>query len=69
MLRLFQVEFVPKIVGNTSYPDPLPPLKPLDLQADQVQPVWISVTVPKDAKMYHLESSFLVRRSLARSRK
>jgi hypothetical protein len=49
-LRLFQVGFVPKIVGDASYPDPLPPLKPLDLQANQAQPVWISVTVPKDAK-------------------
>jgi hypothetical protein len=49
-VKLFKVEYVPKIVGDTSYPDPLPPLKPLDLQPNQTQPVWISVKVPQDAK-------------------
>jgi len=33
------------------WPDPLPPLKgPLDLEAMKNQPLWIRVTVPKDAK-------------------
>ncbi len=32
------------------WPDPLPPLKePLNLEADRNQPLWIRVTVPKDA--------------------
>lgn len=47
---LFKVEYVPNIVGETPYPDPLPPLKPLDLQPKQAQPVWVSVKVPRDAK-------------------
>lgn len=46
---LNKVEYVPKIVGDTPYPDPLPPLTPLDLKPGQAQPVWISVRVPKDA--------------------
>jgi len=45
---LFKVEYVPNIVGDTPYPDPLPPLKSLDLQPQRAQPVWISVKVPKD---------------------
>jgi len=47
---LFKVEYVPNIVGHVAYPDPLPPLKTLDLEAGQTQPVWISVKVPKQAK-------------------
>ena len=47
---LFKVEYVPNIVGHAAYPDPLPPLKSLDLEASQAQPVWISVKVPKQAK-------------------
>lgn len=47
---LLKVEYVPNIVGTTPYPDPLPPLAPLDLQPNQAQPVWISVRVPADAK-------------------
>ena len=47
---LFKVEYVPNIVGTTPYPDPLPPLKPLDLKPNQAQPVWISIRVPADAK-------------------
>lgn len=48
--ELFKVEYVPKIVGDTPYPDPLPPLGPLHLRANQAQPVWISIKVPKQAK-------------------
>ena len=47
---LYKVEYVPDIVGKTPYPDPLPPLKPLDFEANQAQPVWISVRVPASAK-------------------
>jgi hypothetical protein len=48
--KLYKVEYVPNIVGETAYPDPLPPLGPLNLQPNQAQPVWISIRVPKDAK-------------------
>lgn len=48
--KLFKVEYVPNIVGETAYPDPLPPLGPLNLQPNQAQPVWISIRVPKGAK-------------------
>ena len=47
---LYKVAYVPNIVGTTPYPDPLPPLTPLDLEPNRAQPVWISVHVPKDAK-------------------
>ncbi len=47
---LFKIEYVPNVVRDIAYPDPLPPLKPLDLQPNQAQPVWISVKVPKEAK-------------------
>ncbi len=47
---LFKVEYVPNVVGDTPYPDPLPPLAGLDLQPNAAQPVWVSVRVPKDAK-------------------
>ena len=47
--ELNKVEYVPNVVKDTPYPDPLPPLKPLDLQPNRAQPVWISVRVPKDA--------------------
>ena len=47
---LAKVEYVPNIVGSTPYPDPLPPLRglPFRLEAGQAQPIWISVSVPKD---------------------
>jgi hypothetical protein len=48
--RLLKVEYVPNIVRSIAYPDPLPPLRPLALQPNQAQPVWISVKVPKEAK-------------------
>jgi hypothetical protein len=48
--QLFKVEYVPNIVGETAYPDPLPPLTPFDVAANQAQPVWISVKTPIDAK-------------------
>jgi hypothetical protein len=48
--QLLKVEYVPNIVKETPYPDPLPPLTPLNLQPNQAQPVWISVKAPKDAK-------------------
>ena len=47
--ELYQVAYVPNIVGKTPYPDPLPPLRPLRLEPGQAQPVWISVRVPSDA--------------------
>ncbi len=47
--KLYKVEYVPNVVGDTPYPDPLPPLGPLDLQPNSAQPVWISVRVPKEA--------------------
>jgi hypothetical protein len=47
---LLKVEYVPNVVDTTPYPDPLPPLGPLDLQPNQAQPVWISVRTPQDAK-------------------
>lgn len=46
---LKKVEYVPVQDDKGFYPDPLPPLTPLDLQPGQAQPVWISVRVPKDA--------------------
>jgi len=49
-LAMLKVEYVPNIVGTTPYPDPLPPLTPLNLEPNQAQPIWISVRVPKDAK-------------------
>ena len=48
-ITLHKVEYVPNIVGETPYPDPLPPLARLDLQPSLAQPVWISVRVPSDA--------------------
>jgi hypothetical protein len=48
--QLYKVEYVPNIVGETPYPDPLPPLKGLDLEPGLAQPVWISVRVGKAAK-------------------
>lgn len=48
--KLFKPEYVPLTDRNIPYPDPLPPLMgPIDLQANQAQPVWISIRVPKDA--------------------
>ncbi|WP_165231051.1 DUF4091 domain-containing protein [Aquisphaera insulae] len=47
---LFKVEYVPNVVGKTPYPDPLPPLGPLDLKPGEAQPVWISVRVPTNAR-------------------
>ena len=47
--ELYQVAYVPDIVGKTPYPDPLPPLRPLTLEPGQAQPVWISLRVPNDA--------------------
>ena len=48
--ELRKVEYVPNIFRGLPYPDPLPPLRPLRLEAGQAQPVWISVKVPKGAK-------------------
>jgi hypothetical protein len=48
--QLFKVEYVPNIFRGRPYPDPLPPLTPLRLEANEAQPVWISVKVPKGAK-------------------
>lgn len=48
--KLFKVEYVPITEKNIPYPDPLPPLMgTINLQANQAQPVWISIRVPKDA--------------------
>lgn len=45
-VALFTVAYVPNVLGDTPYPDPLPPLSSLDLKANEAQPVWISVRVP-----------------------
>ena len=46
---LYRVAYVPITKERIPYPDPLPPLGPLDLRPGQAQPVWISVRVPKQA--------------------
>ncbi|MBI2301359.1 MAG: hypothetical protein HYU66_20825, partial [Armatimonadetes bacterium] len=35
--------------GTGLWPDPLPPLAVFDLDKDSVQPLWLTVTVPRDA--------------------
>ncbi len=48
-VELFKVEYVPNVVGNTPWPDPLPPLKSLNLQPNIAQPLWLLVRVPANA--------------------
>ena len=47
---LYKVEYVPNVVGQTAYPDPLPPLagRTFRLEPGRAQPIWISVRVPKE---------------------
>lgn len=60
-LSLFRVEYVPAKREKIPFPDPLPPLTgPIDLQAHQTQPIWISVRVPN----LHIDMDAMSHRTL-----
>ena len=39
--------YVPIMTPPVPYPDPLPPLRPFELQPDTTQPIWVTVKVPE----------------------
>ncbi|MDH7482766.1 MAG: DUF6067 family protein [Armatimonadota bacterium] len=41
------VSYVPIMNPPIPYPDPLPPLRPFDLQPNVTQPIWVTVKVPE----------------------
>ena len=49
----WHLKFPTESIGSDGWsglwPDPLLPLKPFDLKTDRTQPLWIEVTVPRDA--------------------
>lgn len=55
--ELFRVHYIPNVVGEVAYPDPLVPLNRLSLEAAKNQPVWISVRVPGTAPRGNYQST------------
>lgn len=49
-IELLRVEYVPIKSPSVPYPDPLPPLRQLDLKPGETQPIWVIVKVPRNAQ-------------------
>lgn len=66
-IELRLVEYVLVKHENKHWPDPLPPLRPFDIEPGQNQPVFVTVHVPKNARAGgytgHIEITFENRKS------
>lgn len=54
------VAYVPIKTPAVPYPDPLPPLRPFDLKADETQPVFATIKVPADCPPGEYKGSLTV---------